>query len=141
MYVVGNGKMRYRYKVDPELDAEQVGELRRTVGWDARVDKYRQILGNTYLCVACFALDQLVGYVDVVSDGIDDAYIRDLMVHPDHQRRGIGSTLLGMVKEKIRQERIKMVSLVFEPDLIEFYRRAGFHIIAGGLIDFEIDSN
>ena len=133
--------MRHRYEINPKLDAEQVGELRQMVGWDARVDKYRRILGTTYLCVACFALDQLVGYVDVISDGIDDAYVRDLIVHPDHQRRGIGSTLLRMVKERIKQNRIKMVSLVFEPGLIEFYRKAGFQIIAGGLIDFETASD
>ncbi len=59
------------------------------------------------------------------------------MVHPDYQRRGIGSTLLSMVKERIKKNRIKMVSLVFEPGLIDFYRKAGFYIIAGGLIDFE----
>jgi ribosomal protein S18 acetylase RimI-like enzyme len=129
--------MRYWYEINPKLDAEQVGELRQMVGWDERVDKYRRILGTTYLCVACFSLDKLIGYVDVISDGIDDAYVRDLMVHPDYQRRGIGSTLLSMVKERIKKNRIKMVSLVFEPGLIDFYRKAGFYIIAGGLIDFE----
>ncbi len=129
--------MRYRYEINPKLYAEQVGELRRMVGWDARVDSYRRILGTTYLCVACFALDQLVGYVDVISDGVDEAYVRDLIVHPNHQHRGIGLTLLSMVKERIEQNKIKMVTLVFEPGLTEFYRKAGFHIIAGGLIDFE----
>ena len=49
--------MRYWYEINPKLDAEQVGELRQMVGWDERVDKYRRILGTTYLSVACFSLD------------------------------------------------------------------------------------
>ena len=82
--------MAYLYEQNPNLEAVQIGRLREAVGWDARVDKYQRILGSTYLCAACFFKDDLVGYVDVVSDGVDDAYVRDLMVHPEHQGQCIG---------------------------------------------------
>ena len=129
--------MAYRYEVDPDLEAIQVGQLREAIGWDARLDKYQRILGNTYLCVACFFKGSLVGYVDVVSDGVDDAYVRDLMVHPEHQRQGIGSKLIRMVIEAMRPRGIKMLSVILEPDQADFYRQAGFHIMAGGEMDFE----
>ena len=129
--------MSYRYEYNPTLVATQVGELGEAVGWDARIEKYQKILGNTYLCVACFYEDELVGYVDVVSDGVDDAYIRDLMVRPGHQNQGIASNLIAMTVEAIKTVGIKMVSVLFEPECAEFFHEAGFHVMAGGEIDFE----
>lgn len=129
--------MDLRFETNPVLKAEQIAGLRDAVGWDGRVVNYKRILGNTYFCVACFANDQLVGYVDVVSDGIDDAYIRDLVVHPDYQHRGIGSKLLAIVVGRIKSDGIKMANVVFEPDLGEFFKKAGFTIMAGGVIDNE----
>jgi ribosomal protein S18 acetylase RimI-like enzyme len=87
--------------------------------------------------VACFDGDSLVGYADVVSDGIDDAYIRDLIVNPAYQRRGIGSTLLAMIAERIKSDGIKMLHAVFDPSLKEFYTKAHFAILVAGVIDNE----
>lgn len=129
--------MEFRYEYTPDLKAEQVASLRESVGWDARVEKFKKKLGNTYFCVACLKDDSLVGYLDVVSDGIDDAYIRDLVVHPDYQRRGIGLKLLNMVIKRVKSDGIKMVNVIFEPRLEKFYKRANFVIMSAGLIDNE----
>ena len=118
--------MRYRYEYNPTLSAAQVGELRETVGWDARIDKYQAILGNTYLCVACFYEDELVGYADVVSDGVDDAYIRDLMVRPEHQHQGIASNLIAMIVETVKGDGIKMVGVLFAPSCADFFAGPDF---------------
>ena len=75
--------------------------------------------------------------MDVVSDGVDDAYMRDLMVHPEHQDRDIASNLVAMVAEVIKRDGIKLLSVLFEPEAADFYRKAGFYIMAGGEIDFE----
>ncbi len=129
--------MELRYEYTPNLKAEQVARLRESVGWDARVEKFKKKLGNTYFCVSCFAENRLVGYLDVVSDGIDDAYIRDLVVHPDYQHRGIGLKLLDMVIKRVKSDGIKMINVIFEPRLEEFYRKANFVIMSAGLIDNE----
>ena len=129
--------MEFRYEYTPNLKAEQVASLRESVGWDARVEKFKKKLGNTYFCVACFKDDNLVGYLDVVSDGIDDAYIRDLVVHPDYQRRGIGLNLLNMVIKRAKSDGIQMVNVIFEPRLEKFYKRANFAIMSAGQIDNE----
>ena len=130
--------MELCYEYNPHLKADQVARLRKLVKWDGRVEKYKKKLGNTYFCVACFTDNELIGYVDVVSDGIDDAYIRDLIVHPDYQRCGIGSKLLGMVIKRVKADGIKMVNVVFDPRLEEFYRKANFIIMSGGIIDNEV---
>ena len=129
--------MEFRYEYTPNLKPEQVANLRKSVGWDTRVEKFKKKLGNTYFCVGCFRGNRLVGYLDVVSDGIDDAYIRDLVVHPDYQRRGIGLNLLNMVIKRVQSDGIKMVNVIFEPRLEKFYKKANFDILFAGQIDNE----
>lgn len=123
--------------IDPELDPGTVAALRQAVGWDGRREQITRAAAGLYFRAACFAGDRLAGYVEVISDRVDDAYIRNLIVHPDYQRRGIGLRLLQIVTARIKAAGIKTINVLFEPELAPFYRRAGFTIIAGGLIDNE----
>ena len=127
----------YRYEYNPGRPRYRSAICEKLWVGDARVEKYQIILGNTYLRAACFHGDELVGYVDVVSDGIDDAYMRDLMVDPKHDRHGIASNLIAMITGRVKGSGIKMFSVLFEPHLAEFYSAAGFHVMGGGEIDFE----
>jgi len=129
--------MQLQFIERPKLDAVALGQLRRAVGWDERLKKIRLTLGRCYYWAGCFDGGKLIGFVEVVSDGVDDAYIRNLMVHPDYQRRGIGLKLLQMAQGRIKADGIKTVNLLFEPELAPFYRKAGFRIVSGGLIDNE----
>ena len=129
--------MRLNYIENPSLDPAAVAALRVAVGWDARQERLEKIVGSTYLTVACFDDDQLVGFVDVLSDGVDDALIRSLMVHSAYQGEGIALELLNIVTERLKSARIKTINVLFEPDLAPLYRKAGFKIVSGGLIDTE----
>ena len=129
--------MALSYEYSPRLTPQQIADLRLSVGWDGRVEKYQKKLGKSYLWVACFDNEKLVGYADVVSDGVDDAYIRDVIVHPDYQHRGIGTKLLKMITKRIRSDGIKMVHVIFDPSLETFYRQADFTIMLSGVIDNE----
>jgi GNAT superfamily N-acetyltransferase len=126
-----------RYVENPELDAEEIDSLRVLVGWDTRKEKLEKIVGCTYLTVACYDEANLVGFVDVLSDGLEDALIRGLVVHPEYQRKGIGLELIKKVAGRLKADRIKTINVLFEPELIPFYEKAGFRIISGGLIDNE----
>lgn len=131
--------MRLRFVINPELKAEVVAELRRAAGWEGREEKLNKVLGRTYMTAACFAGKDLIGFVDVISDCVDDAFIRNLIVHPDFQRQGIALELLKKVIGKIREDRIKTVNVLFEPELTGLYQKAGFTIISGGIIDHEAE--
>lgn len=129
----------YRFELRPSLRPEEIGRLRVLVGWDEALELYRRTLGTTYLWAGCFLEETLVGYVDVTSDAVQDAYIRDLIVDPAHQQQGIGSRLLAMVLAQIRHDGIRMANVVFERELAGFYRKAGFHLMAGGMLDFKFE--
>lgn len=133
--------MTLRYLVNPEVDAGELSVLRKAVGWDERKHKLEKIVGYTYLSVACYDGQRLVGYVDVLSDGVDDALIRGLIVDPKYQKQGIALELLNIVTATIKKDRIKTVNVLFEPELESLYSKAGFRIVCGGLIDNEDDRN
>ena len=42
-------------------------------------------------------MKKLLGYVDCVSNGVTDAYIQDLMVHPEYQGKGVGTELMNQM--------------------------------------------
>jgi len=128
-----------RYELNPEVSAEMVASLRQRCGWEARQKKMEKIIGCTYLAAACFDDQKLIGFVDVLSDGVEDALIRGLIVDPDYRRRGIAVALLNMVVGRIRADQIKTVNVLFEPNLADLYQKAGFRIVSGGLIDNEAE--
>lgn len=127
--------MPFCYKINPVLSAEEIADLRKKVGWEPREDRLEKLVDCTYLAAACFDGDKLIGYVDVLSDGLEDALIRSLVVHPAYQRRGIALKMLELVVSKIRAARIKTINVLFEPELKSLYEKAGFRIVCGGLID------
>ncbi len=126
-----------QYIVNPDVTAEEIANLRCAAGWDKRKDKLEMIIGNTYLTVACFDGDNLVGFVDIISDGVDDALIRNLIVHPAYQRKGVALKLLQIVIKIMEEKKIKTVNVLFEPALKALYLKAGFKVICGGIIDNE----
>lgn len=131
--------MLLRYELNPDISAELVASLRQRCGWEARQKKMEKIIGCTYLTAACFDDQNLIGFVDVLSDGVDDALIRGLVVDPGYRRRGVAVALLTMVVERIKTDQIKTVNVLFEPNLAGLYLKAGFRIVSGGLIDNEAE--
>ncbi len=126
-----------QYQLNPFLKVEDVAALRVKVGWDSRKKQLERTLGKTYLSAACFDNSRLVGMIDVISDGVDDALIRNLMVDPDYHREGVALKLLEIVKSQLKADRIKTVNVLFEPDLKALYIKAGFRVVCGGIIDNE----
>ncbi|MBT4819736.1 MAG: GNAT family N-acetyltransferase [Lentisphaerae bacterium] len=115
----------------------EIEELRALVGWERCEGTYEQILKrHDAYYVARTEDGLLVGYASVLSDGIADAYLIDLMVHPQHQRAGLGSSLVKRAEEDVRKRGIQCLQVTFDRSLASFYAACGFHIFGGGVIDF-----
>lgn len=79
--------------------------------------------------------NRLVGFLNVISDGIGDAFLLDLMVAPDFQSRGIGKALVKKAVMDLTDDGIRCIHATFTPDLEGFYRKCGFPIFSAGIID------
>jgi len=73
----------------------------------------------------------------VLSDGVADAFLLDLMIHPEHQGTGLGKQLVRRAVIDMKQAGIQCVQVTFNDHLEPFYTKCGFHIFKGGIIDFK----
>ena len=76
---------------------QKLADLRKAVGWNGMEDLYSNPSLTSFYHIAVYEHDTLIGYVDCVSNGMTDAYIQDLMVHPDYQGQGIGTELMNKI--------------------------------------------
>ena len=73
--------------------------------------------------------DKAVGMGRVISDGISDAYIQDIVVLPEFQDTGIGKQIVKMLLEFCLSKKIVWVGLIAEPNQSGFYSNIGFKIL------------
>ena len=115
--------------------AKAIADLREAVGWN-RMEKSlsNPAMSSYYYIVACDS-ERLVGYVDCVSNGVTDAYIQDLMVHPDYQGQGVGTELMNRMIARLKEKQIYMISVLYDEPLRSFYRRFGFYEMLAGQME------
>jgi N-acetylglutamate synthase-like GNAT family acetyltransferase len=71
---------------------------------------------------------KLIGFGRLISDGALYALVCDMIVLPEYQNRGVGSTILKMLKEICEEYNIQKVWLFAAPRRSEFYLKNGFEI-------------
>ena len=126
--------MNLTYRDNTQVSAKQIAELRRRVGWNGMESCYDNPHMVSYYHIACYDGDKLIGYVDTVSNGVTDAYIQDLMVDPAYQGQGIGTALMNRIIAKLKENKIFMISVVYEEKLLPFYKSFGFFQMLCGQI-------
>lgn len=126
-----NKELEPVYRFNKKINISKIDELRMKVGWN-KMDKFSISLSKSYFYLCCFIDNKLVGFVNVVSNESTDAYIQDLIVDPDYQGKGIGTMLMNLVIDKLKMNGIYMISVLFEDELMDFYKKFGFHITNAG---------
>ena len=123
------------YQYNETVSAKALSDLRESVGWNRMEDEYSNPLMISFYHIAVYEDDKLVGYIDSVSNGVTDAYIQDLMVHPDYQGKGLGTELMNQMITYLKEKRIYIISVVFEESLKPFYDRFGFSSMLCGQME------
>ncbi len=124
----------YRWR-GPLTDAEMV-ELVHAHGGNAEAGWWDRIRPHSLGWVTARDTgDRLVGFVNVVSDGGDHAFLIDSKTHGGHQRRGIGKRVVDFAAQHARAAGCEWLHVDFEADLAPFYFDAcGFRPTDAGLI-------
>ena len=123
------------YQYNEAVSAKALSDLRESVGWNRMEDEYNNPLMTSYYHIAVYEDDKMVGYIDSVSNGVTDVYIQDLMVHPDYQGKGLGTELMNQMITYLKENRIYIISVVFEESLKPFYDRFGFSSMLCGQME------
>lgn len=107
----------------------EILSLYESVGWTAytgQPEMLRKGFENSMLTLAAYEGDQLLRIIRTVSDGHTIVFVQDIIVFPEHQRKGVGSALLQAVLD--RYSHVRQIELVTDntPKTIAFYKSMGF---------------
>jgi len=77
--------------------------------------------------------EKTIGMGRVISDGISDAYIQDLIVDPEYRGQGIGKKLVDTLISHCKTSGIVWIGVIAEPGSHEFYHHLGFAEMKGNI--------
>jgi ribosomal protein S18 acetylase RimI-like enzyme len=112
-------------------DEDEIADLYRAGGWwkeEYRVEEIRHLIHGSFL----FAVStdektgRAVGMGRVLSDGVSDGYIQDLVVLPEYRKKGLGSQIVSELVKKCREKGLTWIGIIAEPDSSVFYSLLGF---------------
>ncbi|MGB4091909.1 MAG: GNAT family N-acetyltransferase [Ruminococcus flavefaciens] len=114
-----------------ELTAEEFIFLWETVwGQGPTLEQTKLAMEHTLFRVSVFDGDKIVAMARMNGDMGLDYYIKDVIVRPEYQGRGIGRMLIDELLKFISENGVKgtdiFVELCAMPDKIPFYEKFGF---------------
>lgn len=105
-------------------------KLYETTGWNVKFgfseEDLSKAIRNSYFLVCAYKESQLIGFGRIISDGVYQTFIADMIVHPEFQHSGIGSRILIDLLEKCRADGMKWVQLTSAKGKAGFYEKFGF---------------
>ena len=84
----------------------------------------RTVFGNSKFSTFGYRDGVLVAAGRALADGLDCAYVADVAVHPEHQKRGLGREVIGRLVAAAAGH--KKIILYANPGAEPFYARLGF---------------
>ena len=122
-----------KYTEEKKFTQEQVQKLFLSVGWTSGNYPKRlyKALMNSSTVLTAWDEEELVGLIRVLDDTEMLAQIHYVLVHPDHQGKGIAGTMLEHVKEKYKD--FMYIDVMPEDKKnVPFYEKHGFTIMKNG---------
>lgn len=114
-----------------ELTAEEYINLWNSV-WDGAptLEQTRLAMEHTIFRVSVYDGDKVIAMARMIGDMGLDYYIKDVIVRPEYQGKGLGKLLIDELLKFINDNGIKGTNVWAElcamPDKIPFYERFGF---------------
>lgn len=112
-----------------DFDLDEVLDLYRAIEWTAYTENphvlHAALTGSSRVVVARRD-GHLIGLARVISDGATIVYLQDVLVHPDHQRGGIGAALVQAAMAPYDALRQKVLLTDDDPAQHAFYEALGY---------------
>ena len=115
------------------IDLIELEQLCDAVGWSRRpLRRVRKALEHSLLRVGLWRHDprlpKLVCFARCTGDGIVEATVWDVAVHPLYQGAGLGKQLMVYVLDQLRAMEVDRVSLFADPEVVKFYAAQGWEL-------------
>lgn len=125
--------MQYTIKEYTTYQKEEIINLYQCVGWinyTLNPIKLEEAYKHSLKILGAYHNNQLVGIIRVVGDGISIIYIQDIIVLPQYQRNGIGTSLVMQfywnikmsTKKYYLQIILSLISISINPSVSQWIR-------------------
>jgi ribosomal protein S18 acetylase RimI-like enzyme len=130
---IPNPDLQVVLSCEREIDLFELETLCDAVGWSRRpLRRVRKALQHSLLRVGLWRHDarlpRLVGFARCTGDGVVEATVWDVAVHPLYQGVGLGRALMDYVLAELRAMEVERVSLFADPDVVGFYEAQGWEL-------------
>ena len=119
------------YETTKHIADQSLRNLYISIGWTSYTEQLTDLnvlLQGSRLVISAWYDNQLIGLIRTIGDGISIEYVQDLLVLPEFQNRGIGSTLLEKVKKETSHIRQFVLITDNSPEnqtTVEWYEQHG----------------
>ena len=123
---------------------QKYNELREIVGWEAMdFEAVKKSLPKSIYAVVAKYDNEIVGFARVIGDGALCFYIQEIIVHPEHRKRGIAKTFMEHIFRFLKNNAVKKsyIGVFVGKGLEGFYKKYGFWerpttVMGPGMIQF-----
>ena len=131
--VTPNPQLSLVLSTERPIDLMELERLCDAVGWSRRpMRRVRKALEFSLLQVGLWRHDQrlpkLVGFARCTGDGVVEATVWDVAVHPLYQGAGLGKQLMVYVLDQLKDLELDRVTLFADPDVVGFYEAQGWEL-------------
>ncbi len=123
------------YRIVRAWPADDVVALYESAGWWRESAAGRASIPAMIAGSFCFAVavvgERAVAMGRVISDGVSDGYIQDVVVLPELRGRGVGREMIALLTRMCLERGLVWIGLVAEPGTTAFYERLGFRELSG----------
>ncbi len=114
-----------------QLSAEEFIFLWETVWGNApSLEQTELAMKNTLFKVSVYDEDKIIAMARMLGDKGLNYYIKDVVVKPEYQKKGIGKLLINELLKYVKENGISNTDIFVElcavPDKIPFYEKFGF---------------
>ena len=105
--------------------------LYESVGWSNytnRPDMLSQAFQHSLVIYGAYDQEKLIGLIRMVGDGYSVILFQDILILPQYQGMGVGTTLVNYVLNEYEDVYQKLLFTEQPPETIGFYKSLGFHM-------------
>lgn len=112
-------------------------KLYEELGWNKFLKLSEELLNqameNSWYVIYLYDKDELIGTGRMLSDGIINAYILGVGVHPGYQNKGLGEEIIQILVKKGKESNLNM-QLFCKEDVKSYYEKQKFSCFAAGMV-------
>lgn len=125
-----------RIELVKSWEEKPIVELYRAAGWwreDMDPSRLPELISGSYLFAVAVdnSTGRSIGMGRVISDGLADAYIQDVVVLQKWRKGGVGRMIVSALLEGCRSRGITWIGVIAQPGTEMLYRSLGFVPMVG----------